>query len=120
MLELTTDEAKRTLEIAQQVLRDIGEIDHCKYTIAYMNRTVEGARRPALYLEFDYPEIAYSGMAPALAVPLTNLSTGSLHESELLKRLIRGSVERYLTKVGRPQNALIVETGRFDPDDLKK
>jgi hypothetical protein len=112
MLELTTDEAKRTLDLARGVLDDIGEIDHCKYSIAYANRTVNGVRIPVIYLEFDYPEILESGMQPALAVMLTNFSTGSLHEDDKLRRMIRNAVERYLAKVGRPQNALQIEIGK--------
>jgi hypothetical protein len=109
MLELTTDEAKRTLDLARTVLQDIGEIDHCKYTIAYANRTVNGVRIPVIYMEFDYPEILDSGMQPALAVTLTNFATASLHDNDKLRRMIRNAVERYLTKVGRPQKALQVE-----------
>ncbi len=113
MLELKSSEALRTLDIARSVLDDIGEIRHCKYTIAYANRTLVGARIPVLYMEFDYPEIADSGMQPALAISVTNLATGNLHNDDKLRRMIRVKVEEYLTKVGRPQKAIQIEAPKI-------
>lgn len=109
MIQLTSDEAKRTLDLARRALADIGEIDHCEYRIAYAGKTLTGVRIPTLYLVFDYPEIADSGMSPALAVSLTNLATGGMHDADKLRRMIINSVERYLTAVGRPENGLKVD-----------
>lgn len=112
MITLTSDEAKRTLDLARKALDDIGEIEHCEYRIAYVNKTVVGVRIPTLYLVFDYSEIADSGMAPALAISLTNLATGDMHPDDKLRRMIVNAVERYLTAVGRPQKSLMIEIAK--------
>jgi hypothetical protein len=100
---------QRTLDLARKTLDDITEIEHCTYRIGYISQTLDGLRLPSLVLEFDYPEIAALGMAPALALALVDVATGSPHADDKLRRMIRNHVERYLKALGRPSKALTID-----------
>lgn len=100
---------ERTLDLARKVLDDITEIEHCTYRIGYIAPTPQGLQIPSLVLEFDYPEIASLGMAPALALSLIDVATGNPHTDDKVRRMIRNHVEAYLKAIGRPIKALTID-----------
>lgn len=108
-LQITDDYAKRTIDVVQKLLSDIGEIEHCKYSLRYGSDSVNGVRMPVLILEYDYPEGEALGVKPAQAINLLSLATGSPFTDDQLRRKVRNAVEKYLKLLGRPDKAFAID-----------
>ena len=121
MMAEKPDYAKRTEDLAREVLRDLKALEHTKYELVqskHFDPTSDmqvpyGALVPAIKLEFSFPE---DDRCPAFLVHIVNYATGSIANDEVIKYRIRQKVEEYLKSISRDPGFNVPEDMRLDAE----